>query len=149
MQSKNWDSRLRLTRIRYQSAYCQWCILKKLSLCILKFSSILQKTLVNLQAIEAKHMNNPLILSFLSFKWGVPMVIVWFWRMLYVMACHVAMHTTLHGDTRVSDNVIPRHHHETKKEVACLPEQVVEEFFFFRIRDIPHFHYYERKYSRV
>jgi len=77
------------------------------------------------------------------------MVIVWFWRMLYVMACHVAMHTTLHGDTRVSDNVIPRHHHETKKEVACLPEQVVEEFFFFRIRDIPHFHYYERKYSGV
>ena len=58
------------------------------------------------------------------------MVIVWFWRMLYVMACHVAMHTTLHGDTRVSDNVIPRHHHETKKEVACLPDQVVEELFF-------------------
>ena len=58
------------------------------------------------------------------------MVIVSFWRMLYVMACHVAMHTTLHGDTRVSDNVIPRHHHETKKEAACLPDQVVEELFF-------------------
>jgi len=48
------------------------------------------------------------------------MVIVWFWawRMLYVMACHVAMHTTLHGDTRVSDNVIPRPHHETENEAA-------------------------------
>ena len=48
------------------------------------------------------------------------MVIVWFWRMLYVMACHVAMHTTLRGDTRVSDNVIPRPHHEPKKEAARL-----------------------------
>jgi microcompartment protein CcmL/EutN len=45
-------------------------------------------------------------------------IIVWFWRLLYVMACHVAIHITLHGDTRVSDNVIPRPHHETKKEAA-------------------------------
>lgn len=46
------------------------------------------------------------------------MVIVWFWLMLYVMAYHVAMHTTLLGGTRVLDNVIPRPHHETTKEAA-------------------------------
>ena len=76
------------------------------------------------------------------------MVIVWFWRMLYVMACHVAMHTTLHGDTRVSDNVIPRHHHETKKEAACLPDQVVEELFF-ELGIYPISIAFARKYIRV